>query len=142
MARPQKRFQLTLTHKAELKWLRNWMARDVPAALTTSQVVDAVILIVHEWATNTTSRLFHIPKLFATLQDSWMRATVQTVEQVLAGFGMDCDVQVDPQSRRLTVTRLSDGLTVSHEQLTEGQIEEAMRAASSKQASPSSLRVQ
>ena len=141
MVKPQKRLQLTLTHKAELKWLRQWMQKDVPARLTTSQVVDSVIVIVHEWATNTTSRMFHIPKLYAALQDIWMRATVQAVGRVLAGLGIDCDVKFDPASRQLVVTRLSDGRTVSYEALTDGQIEEAMRAAEPAGRSPSTLRV-
>ena len=136
-----KRVQLTLTHVAELKWIRDWMQRDVPAKLTLSQIVDSTILIVEQLAKSTTSKVFHIPALHAALRSIWLRSTVATVGRVLVGLGVSCDVQADADGR-LTVTRLDNGQTFSETIVTDAQIEEAVRIADSNQAaSPSSLRV-
>ena len=136
-----KRVQLTLTAVAELKWIKTWMERDIPAKLTLSQVVDSTILIVEQLAKSTTSRVFYLPVLRAALHSIWLRSTVATVGSVLTGLGVSCDVQADKDGL-LTVTRLDTGKTFSETIVTAAQIEEAVRAAESEQvASPSSLRV-
>ena len=139
MAR-NKRYQLTLSHGSELRYLRDWMQKDVPAKLTISQACDAAILMLHELATTTTSRLFYLPKLEVVTRRIWMRATVKVLGQVLPHFGLTCDIDLSPDGN-LTVTRLSDGQSITAEAFTDEQVREAMRSADSSAVSPSSLRV-
>ena len=129
-----------MTHGDKLRWLRDWMQRDCAAQLTISQACDAAILMLHELANTTTSRLFYLPKLEAVTRRIWMRATVKVLDKVLTRFGMDCDIDLTPDGK-LTVTRRVDGHTVTEEAFTDEQIGEAMRSADSTEVSPSSLRV-
>ena len=125
-----KRYGLTLRNGDKLKALKTWMERDIPIRLTISQVADAAIEIVDRVATGA-SMIVHIPTFEKGVKALILRGTVQATGRIIAGFGMDVDIQATADGK-VVATRLADGQTVSDQVFgttDEEQVRQAARLA-------------
>ena len=125
-----KRFQVSLSHVAELKWIREWMERDVPTRLTTSQVLDAVLSIVHRLGNSSRVAVIDKDVLYNEMYAKWAEATAKALGAVLARFvSGEVKVRIMDGGQSLVITRLSDGTTETIEGLHPEAAESMARAA-------------
>ena len=125
-----KRFQLTLTHGDKLRWLREWMQKDVPAKLTLSQTADATISILHQLANSKTMAVINKDLLYNEMCTNWAKATALAMGPVLARFVTgEITVRIMDGGKSLVVTRLSDGEEETMDGLQPELLEQMARTA-------------